>query len=288
MIETVDDCRRFLSESDGDWIVHAVPVEEGIHPADNTPSILFIRVISTGKTYWFALNHPDSKPIINLSHFLSDTKNLKWALDRKAFCQLIPLPNVYDANLCGFLKTAESFESYEFDTPAHGLVRRNSNGMGGINRIIPLMKHLESFDDLCDTIKKMIGKMDKSILLVNDITLETLGRLESTGIFVDAGKFKKYFSVKPNSKGLVFSQYNIYTSTGRPSNRFGGINYAALNAKDGSRTSFVSRYGENGRIVVVDYTAFHPRIICMLTGYQMPVDTNVYSYLANLIFKSGQ
>ena len=35
--------------------------------------------------------------------------------------------------------------------------------------------------------------------------------------------------------GMFYSEYNLFTSTGRPSNRFGGINFAALNKKDGSR-----------------------------------------------------
>lgn len=289
MIETVLDCQKFLAESEGDWIVHVVPVEEGIHPADNTPSLIFIRVISTGKTYYYAYNHPDSKPVITppqfLDGYLLKVKNIKWALDRKAFNQMFRLPNVYDANLCGFLKKNEIFESYEFDTPAHGLVRRNSSGVGRLNCIIPLMKHLEAFDDLCDAVQKMIDKMDKSTLLVNDVILESLGHLESTGIFVDADKFENRFSVKPNANGMVFSHYNPYTSTGRPSNRFGGVNYAALNTKDGSRSAFVSRHGKDGRIVVIDYTAFHPRIICMLTGYNLSVDTNIYAYLAKLYFQ---
>ena len=45
-----------------------------------------------------------------------------------------------------------------------------------------------------------------------------------------------------SSKGLEYTQYNPYTSTGRPSNRYNGINYAALNKEDGTRDRFVSRF----------------------------------------------
>jgi hypothetical protein len=289
MIETSADCIRFLAESSGEWIVHVVPVEEGVHPADNAQSILFIKVLSTEKTYYFAPDHPDSTPSIRPEEFLNEclrhTKNLKWALDRKAFLQLIRIPCVYDANLCGYLKACEAVDANEFNTSAHDLVQRNSHGAKRLNRIIPLMKHLEAFEDMCKTIKKMIGNMSKSTLLVNDVILETLGYLEQVGICVDPAIFGKYFQVKPNASGRVFSQYNIYTSTGRPSNRFGGVNYAALNTKDGSRASFVSRYGKDGRMVVVDHTAFHPRIVCKLTGYHIPVGTDIYGYLAKLYFQ---
>jgi hypothetical protein len=86
----------------------------------------------------------------------------------------------------------------------------------------------------------------------------------------------------------VFSRYNVYTSTGRPSNSYDGINYAALNHTDGSRSCFVSRYGNDGRMVVVDYTAFHPRIICNLTDYPISTDIDFYEYMAKLYFQKKE
>jgi hypothetical protein len=83
---------------------------------------------------------------------------------------------------------------------------------------------------------------------------------------------------------LVYSQYNIYTSTGRPSNHFGGINYAALNKENGVRSCFTSRYGDAGRMVLIDYSAFHPRIICHLTNFDMDINEDIYKYLGELYF----
>lgn len=292
MIETEQDLKTFVDENkDGDWILHIVPVEESIHPADNTPSVLFIRNTSTAKTYYFAFDHPDSKPTIGgiffIREVLSKTDKVKWVLDKKAFCQMLPLKNVRDANLCGFLENNEIEELPDYETSAHILVKNHSYGIGQINRAIPLMKHKEMFDDLADSIEAMVKRyaVDTPFLRVNDITLTALGELEANGIYVDAEKFKQHFNQSPNKNGLVFSQYNVYTSTGRPSNRYGGINYAALNHSDGSRSAFISRYGEDGKIVVLDYTAFHPRLICHLTGYKIPVDTDIYEYLAKLYFK---
>lgn len=291
MIETSVDCKRFQLENlDGDWFVHVIPVEDGVHPADNSPCILFIRNISTGRTYYYSFNHPDS--ISQVTHawfvqeFLLNAKNRMWAFDKKAFTQLLNLPGILDANLCGFLTHNDVGELAEFETVAHNLVRRNSNGVGQVNKAIPLVKHLEAFDDMCDDLIKVIRKfkVDASYHSFNQI-IGTLGEVESNGIYVDAALFEKHFEAKPNANGLVFSQYNVYTSTGRPSNRYDGINYAALNHADGSRSCFVSRYGKDGKIIVVDYTAFHPRIICRLTNYDLPIETDIYEYLAKLYFQ---
>ena len=291
MIETVLDCTNFRSEIlDGDLIMHIVPTEDGVHPANNSLCLLFIRSISSGKTYHYSFNHPDSVSKMNHLWFIQEVlfklNNRKWALDKKAFTQLINLPGVLDANLCGFLKRNEVLDLTEFETPAHNLVRRNCHGHGKINCAIPLMKHKETFDDLCDDIIRMIREFDvnASFYSFNHI-IETLGEIEANGIFVDAPLFEKHFESKPNGNGLVFSQYNVYTATGRPSNRYGGINYAAMNHSDGSRSCFVSRYGKDGRMVVIDYTAFHPRIICNLTNYTLPIETDIYEYLAKLYFQ---
>lgn len=288
MIETIYDYNQFVADSKGDWIVHVVPVKEDAHPMDNSPSILFIRVIDTNKTYYYAFNHPDSKPKISSEQFLNfllQSENIKWALDRKIFCQYFKLRNVYDANLCLFLKENDILELNDFNTVSHSLIMRNSFKCVNINCAIPLMKHLEVFCDLCESIKKIIVYPDSSFIILNNVILEALGCLESNGIYVDVEKYTKYFKVKPNDKNMVFSQYNVYTSTGRPSNRFGGVNYAALKTNDGSRGAFVSRHGNDGNIVVVDYTAFHPRIICMLTRYNIDKNINIYEYLARLYFQ---
>jgi len=292
MIETVSDAGKFFSENQsGDWIVHAIPVEDGVHPAGNSLSIIFFRNISTGKTYYYSSQHPDSKPQVNIRMFLKYAwnrlpPNKRWAFDAKAFHQLVPLPGVLDANLCGFLDKNDVSEWSEYETAAHNLVRRHAHGHSQVNRMIPLVKHMEAFDDMCDDFSRVVKKfnVNDAFLQFNDLN-HTLGKIERNGIFVDAALFEKHFNAKPNDKGLVFSQYNVYTSTGRPSNRYGGINYAALNKDDGSRSCFVSRYGNDGRMVVVDYTAFHPRIICRLTDYPLATDVDIYEYLARLYYQ---
>lgn len=289
MIETIGDLERFQLENiDGDWIIHLVPVEYSIHPADNKPSVLFIRNLVSGKTYYYSFDHPDSIPQIDRKIFIDSLVNdkIKWCIDKKGFDQLLPMARVYDANLCGYLISNEVEEIEDYETSGHILVRRHANSISQVNRIIPLVKHLEMFDNIADMITRLVRrfKIDSSFLKINDVILPTLGEIEKNGIFVDSNIFQKHFNQLPNSNGYVFSQYNVFTSTGRPSNRYGGINYAALNTSDGSRSAFVSRYGNDGKMVMIDYTAFHPRIICYLTKYNIPIDVDIYQYLAKLYF----
>jgi DNA polymerase I-like protein with 3'-5' exonuclease and polymerase domains len=109
---------------------------------------------------------------------------------------------------------------------------------------------------------------------INQITIPTLTKIEQAGLWTTDNQF-------------VYSDYNIYTSTGRPSNAFGGINFAALNKNDGTREKFVSRFGENGTLVQFDYEAFHLRLAADLVGYQLP-DSSVHTFLAQQYYGTDE
>jgi len=76
----------------------------------------------------------------------------------------------------------------------------------------------------------------------------------------------------------VYTQFNLKTTTTRPSNKFNGINYAALNKKDGSRASFIPR---NDRFVEIDISAYHPSLAAMLIKYEFPTK-DIHSHFAEL------
>jgi hypothetical protein len=98
----------------------------------------------------------------------------------------------------------------------------------------------------------------------NNEILDNLSFIEKNGLITTEGK--------------VFSEYNLYTSTGRPSNRFGGINFAALNKKDGSRKKFISRF-KNGVLVEMDFDAYHLRLIADKVEYEFP-NGSVHEHMA--------
>ena len=289
MVETISDLEKFkLENQQGDWFVHSVLITE-IHPSKAEPSILFIRNILTGKSYYYAFNHPDSKPTVNteFQQTLLNSTNRKWALDKKAFEQMTwKSLNVLDVNALSWMLTNEILEPSEYETTAHYLVRKNAGSYDKLNVVIPLLKHKETFEELADDVSEMVKgyEPDLSFIRFNDLIISTLGDLETQGIYVDRNLFKERYKQDPGPTSMVYSQYNPYTSTGRPSNRYGGINYAALNHDDGTRKCFISRYGEDGAIVVLDYTTFHPRIISRIVKYDVPIATDIYEYLAKLYF----
>lgn len=292
MLETWEQVLSFcrLSMTD-DVLFHLVPVHNGLHSALNRPSILFIRNLTKKKTFFYGFDHPDvpsPKPIDHqqLIDALSSLSGTKWAVDKKSLYHMVPITGMLDIGFAQHLITNEVFEVSEFETAAHKLVRRNIPEGSGFGRAVPLVKHLETFSELVETCEKIIKKtsVDDSMKKFNQFIIEPLTETERHGLEVNPVVFKEHFGDILNNSTRVYTQYNYYTSTGRPSNRFGGINYAALNKEDGTRASFVSRYGSKGTLALIDYSAFHPRIIALLTDYPVPNWVDIYEYLARLYF----
>jgi hypothetical protein len=274
-----------------DLIVHAVPVENATHPVINKPSILFIRNARTGVTYTIPIEHPDSVQQYSIHKFVADFispyRGKIWALDKKVFGHLTGIPNVFDINFLNHIQTSETFVESDYDTRAHFLIRKNSGIHPRINLAIPLLKHKEAFNNFADDSTELLKQYppDVGFIKFNDLIIETLRLLEANGLFVDRELFKQRFGIDVGSAGIVHSQYNVYTATGRPSNRFDSVNYAALNSEDCTRKCFRSRWGDDGRLIAIDYTTFHPRIVTYLTKYSLSSDINIYEYLAQLYFQ---
>jgi len=194
---------------------------------------------------------------------------------------MVPVVGLLDANLHKFLGEGETMDASKFETPAHRILYRS--GVANLNNVIPILKHQEMFDGMCDSFTP--GNTDVGYLKENKIVIETLAALEQNGIHVIEECFRKHFAANIPRPNTVFSQYNIYTVTGRPSNHFDNVNYAALNKENGVRNCFTSRYGKDGKMVLIDYAAFHPRIICHLVKFPLAIDVDIYQYLGQMYFK---
>lgn len=297
MIETHTEFEKWsqdiqsLTESDHIFL-HLVQSNDDDHPVVANPIILFARIFGSAKTTTFSLSHQDSQcpvPLPDISNVLELSKATKWVIDRKSFIETLPLlKSVKDVNLLLFTETNKTIELFECQTTAHSFIKRSVHS-SDINKIIPLMKHLEMFDELCESsiravLKYYTTKIIESFDLLNFQVIDILSDLEINGLCVDPSKFKEHFQSRVYDKNMVYTQYNLYTAAGRPSNRFGGVNYAALNKDDGSRSCFVSRFGDQGRLFLVDYSAFHPRLICYMVGYEIPPEVDIYRYLGELYF----
>jgi hypothetical protein len=100
--------------------------------------------------------------------------------------------------------------------------------------------------------------------------------LERSGLRIHVPRFEQHFH--PVNGERVYSQYNLKTLTTRPSNKFKGVNYAALNKENGCRKSFIP---SNDILCEIDISAYHPSLSCRLVDYSFPT-VDIHDHMAKL------
>jgi len=244
--------------------VYPVAVDAFLHPVPNKLSSLHFR-FEDGTFYTISVNHPDAP---NFDIDLSKSYKLI-TLYQKELRHLTNATNVIDLATMLHLNYHEIPVQREYYTTIIHQIK-NQFKFKNLHYSIPLtswVETAEAFLTQCEHLYKKCKstEQESAFQFINQITIPTLTSIEKSGI--------------QTTDGLVYSDYNIYTSTGRPSNAFGGINFAALNKNDGTREKFVSRFGKHGTLVQFDYEAFHLRLAGKLVGYQLP-STSLHTYLA--------
>jgi hypothetical protein len=294
VIRSSDEYKLFLKENrDNDLICDVVQVDDRFHPCVSTPALFFSYNIQKQTTNVVSINHNDSSFKIDIEQLKYDLNRLngkKWVFDKKKFSHILPIQNLFDINIIFFISDGNVDDYSEYDTASHTFYKQKFFNYSDLNKVIPLTKHLEKFEEMCgESLKRVRNvRLDSSFNDLNGIITDNLQILEKNGLKVDEEVFNTHFGDKnvKVTNGFVYTQYNMYTSTGRPSNRFGNVNYSALNKENGCRSSFISRFGTEGILFMIDYSAYHPHLVAKLINYSLP--SNAYEYLGRYYYGKEQ
>lgn len=255
------------------------------HNVCNIPIAAFVYDFSDKKQYYINFSHPDLPPSdITYEQFkqLINKKNV-YVRNKKSYKYWLEDINLIDINLLEFIESNELQQISDVDFKLQ-IYNKDINDWG---IIVPYVLHQSAFDQEIKDITDYHLKKYKSYCFnfFNNVVTDTLYFIEKNGLKIDSELFKKYFKGKIYSNDFVYSEYHIYNATGRPSNSYDGINYAALKKDDGSRSSFISRF-DNGYMLLVDFTGFHPYIVANLIDYKVPDQETIYEHLAKQYFNA--
>ena len=241
------------------------------HPLNNELSFLFVRMGNTD--FILIYNHIDGK---SQQIDLSTSTQPKWVWNKKGLLQMdTNIQNLFDISTHTFFEESRLLELKNEEKQ----FINHYNRMGireNLGKIAPLMKwgeHLKSFVD-------SLTLPTPTPSWINNDVIPLLSDIERFGVRVEEEKFLDRWpqATKHLKDTTLYTEYNPYTITSRPSNRFGGINFSALNKKDGTRDVFIPK--ENSIFLQMHYDAYHPRIIGKLIDYELP-KTSVHQWLAD-------
>lgn len=266
--------RRWESE---DCFVEYVLCDQNRHAMNTSISLILVKFIEAGDVNVLPVNHNEAKSLpLDLFMMLRNASgSTKYVLDKKKIKLTYPLVgNVVDISICRYLMDGTLTDFELFYTKSHDQILSTYGEANNVHSAIPILKWVEWFEHVtADLMPYLVGETNK---FYNSKVINTFAHIEQNGLKVNPELFIGNRQ-DIDANGLVYTQYNPYTSTGRPSNRFGGVNFAALPKDNGSRDAFISRF-DNGRMVMFDYASYHPHLVAHMIRYDLP-DSNVYEWL---------
>jgi len=296
IIESIEEFKTFSDSFDRHaWVLVPVFSDHVEHPAANTLCLLGAYSLVEKELVVLPFDHPEANnlPIAclaGLRQFIAETPDaniLRYVVSENQM-------KMKDVQALEFASTGKMTEQIYFYPSIIKQMHERHYHNRNVNRSIPLYKWTEFFRDYAKHVEKVLNDYDGPIVngqyrFLQNIAIPALHFIEKSGLHVEPKLLREKFGKKIDRHihgDLVYSQYNLFTSTVRPSCRFGGINFAALNKDDGTRTAFTSRF-DGGSLILIDFESYHLRLIADLIGYKLP-SIPTHEYFGRQYFKTDK
>jgi hypothetical protein len=271
LVENEEQLNVLINSGYKEAFIEVIPYNDTIHPVQNHVSLVYIRPIKASKGFMLCVSHSEALNALNtrINEILSKFKKL-YCRDKKEILHYFCLKELYDINTPPTTYIRPT-------TQTHELYYREHKDNPELNLIIPIVKHYELcetiFRDLKANINREKTKYDE---FFNSRVSVVFNAIERSGIRIHNDTFSEYFHAVDGE--YVNTQFNLKTTTTRPSNKFKNVNYAALNKENGCRTSFIPR---NSKFVEIDISAYHPSLAARLIDYSFTT-SDIHAHFASL------
>lgn len=259
--------------------VHIITNNTNYHPAISEVFLIYVKPFDS-KGFIFCINHNESLSLKwqSIKKLLSE-KEL-YSIDAK-YTRYFLNGNINDVTFNYIDKQGTKPEYTQFAPNIVNDIYLKHGNLKNVNTLIPISKHYEHCENIYNFLQSYMYKNTEYQYKLTTVFF----KIEKEGIKLDKECFIKYHKDHPTphfsiSKGKAYTHYNLYTLTGRPSNSFNNVNYAALNKENGERTCYIPN---NDLYLEFDFNGYHPRLLGTLTGYEFNKDINVYEQIAEIL-----
>ena len=252
--------------------IDVIPSSHNVHPVENNVSLVYFRPVDAHKGYMICLRHSETLSVLKTSiDRLLNKFEVLYCRDKKEILHYFPLKTLVDINIFPNTYIQEL-------TDTHNIFYYRHKDKLNVNEMIPVVKHYEMCEDYFNYQyeKYKNTKPTKYGEFYNSRVSVVFNAIERSGLRIHVPRFQQHFH--PVNGERVYSQYNLKTLTTRPSNKFKGVNYAALNKENGCRKSFIP---DNDILYEIDISAYHPSLSCRLIDYNFPT-VDIHDHMAGL------
>jgi len=274
LIENREQLKVLINSGYKKAFIEVIPYNDTIHPVQNHVSLVYIRPIEASKGFMVCIAHSEAtNELITCKTSIEKLINkfeVLYCRDKKEVLHYFPNKTLYDI-------TPPPHTYIRPTTQTHDLYYREHQDNRELNLIIPIVKHYELCETIFEDLKANINiEKTKYDEFFNSRVSVVFNAIERNGVRIHNETFSEYFH--PVDGEYVYTQFNLKTTTTRPSNKFKNVNYAALNKENGCRKSFIPR---NNRFVEIDISAYHPSLAASLIGYDF-ANIDIHAHFASL------
>jgi hypothetical protein len=270
LIENKEQLQKFREKKFKKVFIEPLFSNDNIHPYLRGIVGFYIREINHRKGFIVNINHSEatSCDLGEVYNLIGEFEEI-FVTDRKEFLHIVPLKQLNDIHFISPTDIPDSFACHDF-------FYRKYPQIANIGSIIPIVKHYERCETIYNAVKHVFTmEKPQHFEFYNNKATNVFYWIESNGLRVDPKLFEEYFGVE---RDWTYSQFNLKTTTTRPSNSFGGINYAALDKKSGCREAFIP---DNDFLLEIDISAYHPTLAAQLVDYEFQ-DEDIHQAFADM------
>lgn len=261
--------------------VDLVSSSEETHPKLNSPCVLYYNDFEKG--YIISIKHSEgfSLSTETVQAFLNKIPKV-YLLDKKWHSYFFNLPNAIDMYLT-VLDIDGSIKDFNCFTNVHNDFYHRFNYSEDVNALVPISKHYERCECMFEAIRPYIGK--EVNLPWQNAYINAYKWVEEQGLKIDVKLFDKHFEpvwkARSIEKDIIYTSYNLYNITSRPTNAFNSINFLAFNKDNNSRSTFIPK---NDVFVEFDFDGYHLRLIANMVNLELPLDESIHMHIGKLYF----
>ena len=263
--------------------IDLVSLSEENHPSLTTPSVLYYNDFQKG--YIIPINHEEgfSVDLKDIQSILQSCPTT-YLFDKKWHSYFLELPdNTVDVYFTILDVEGEIPNNMDCYTNVHNDFYNRFKYVENVNTLIPISKHYEKCECMFELIRPYVGK-ELNLPWQNAYT-EAYKWVEEQGIAINEKLFDKYFEPTWKARSIrnskIYTKYNLYNITSRPTNAFNGINFLALTKGNNSRTALIP---ENDAFVEFDFDGYHLRLIANMLNHTMSTEVSIHVALGRDYF----
>jgi len=263
LVETEEQINYLINRGFKEAFIEIIPLHKDVHPSLNDVSLVYFKPSIERKGFMLCIDHSETLSVnkTRVNELLQGIERV-WVRDKKNALYYFQIKSLLDVNII--------FPPYIQDlTQAHTILYQRFPNKLDTNKIIPIVKHYEVCENIYNKVKDVFSQeLPPYFEFYNNFTTLAFLGIEKNGIKINQTAFAEHFkptnSIYSIEGDRVYTSYNLFTTTKRPSNSFNGVNFAALNKDSGARSSFIP---DNDEFVELDISAYHPNLAANLVSF---------------------